>query len=217
MEEKQKLYMYLLISNKTGKIYLDDENICDVSLSEGDTIPLSKMYPDTRIEGPKQYTMGDLSSLCYAMGAKELRFHKDGQTRKVTLVAEKLRKAPYNHLTNQALCRAKQLNDFEQLLNLKDGFFFVPVRIDQQEEVEIYYVTAKHAKMEGESYFIAFTTFEEYQVWASSQKGYNPLKITYPSLRQIAGTHGWIINPKGNQLVLSDKILKMIDAGGENE
>ncbi len=214
MAEAEKLNMHLLVSVKTGKVYIDEEGICEISLSEPDAKKLPQGKRDVRVE-TKRYTMNDIGCLCYGAGADKIRFHKDGAVQLASLQPTRLKKAPYNHLTNQVICRAKQDENYSLLFQLSKGFFFVPVRIDQKDDVDIFYGTAKHARMEGESYFIAFSTIEEYQVWASKQDGYSPLKISYPALRQISGKHGWIINPQGNQLVLTDIVLAQIDKEAE--
>lgn len=214
MPEAEKYNMYLLESVKTGRIYLDETATCDIALTEKDALSMNTEKTGKAVSAPRRYSMIDIAGLCYGAGADKIRFHKDGTVQSVTLQAGKIKKAPYNHLTNQILCRAKQDANYALLYGLYEGYFFVPVRIEQSDDVDIYYVTAKHSRMETESYFIAFTTYEEYLIWASGQTGYKPLKIAYKSLRQIAGKHGWILNPKGNQLVLPNNILSQIDKRG---
>lgn len=211
MAKPEKLYMYLLESITTGKLYLSPENVCSISLTETDAPKMIERKEGVRIAGPKRYTMDDIASICYAIGADKIRFYKDGATMLKPLLSTGLIMAPYNHLTNQLICRAKQEGDASILMGLAEGgYFFVPVRIDQKDAVDIYYGTAKRSQ-DTESCFVCFSTIEEYRVWASNHTGYSPLKISYRSLRQIAGTHGWIINPQGNQLIMQEAFLSQID------
>lgn len=214
-KSQEKLTVYMLESTITGRLYLDNENVCDVSLSEEDKTLMPKGKTEVRVSSAKRYTMDEIASLCYAAGADAIRFYKSKSSKKATLHPERLISAPYNHLLNQLLCRAKQASDYSKLLRLSECSFFVPVRIEQEGEVDIFYATAKHARIEGLSYFITFSTIEEYQIWASAQHGYKPVKIGYEALRRVSGSHGWIINPQGNQLVLSNEILKRLEGGGK--
>ena len=67
--------------------------------------------------------------------------------------------------------------------------------------------------MKENRYFLAFSSLDEYNVWAEKVEGYNPIEITYDEMVELCGSDDCIINIFGARYILTQEKIRMIRQG----
>ena len=199
--------IYLIESALSNKPYIDTERTSYAFTNADDAENYAEGIEDVRVKSPQKYTSFDLCSLCYAAGADAIMIDLE---QKLIITRQMRAQHPYNHTLNGELALIKQTGDKQHLLNMKRCVFLVPVRIEHRPSVKIKYGIAKHKQNTVPPLYLAFSDLDEYRVWASENHDWDPIKVDFAALYRIASRRGVMINPTGNRIVITPKMLSDI-------
>lgn len=208
---------YTILSTKTGRHYLDQNNACYIYTSKDKAEEFVEKTKDTMIDGPKYYIIKEMMKECYDAGADSISFSVGDATEQIALYSDIMEREFCNHTASQVLAQIKQTRKRSLLAKLSDERFLVPAKIEEQENsVSILYSVAK-TEAGDKMLYVAFTDLSEYEVWRSHVSGWNVLEMGYTSLWRIARHHGVLLNPYGNRFVLKRSMMEEIPRRGKYE
>ncbi len=203
--------IYLVIFEKTGQPYITEDGNVYVFLKESDAHEFMQNSPGTAIKGPEYRTSEELCSDCYGAGALKIVIKIPGKNQERTEDLTRIKKKKYyNFELNHELNLLHETKKKKYLYGLADKKYIVPIKINTGSDVVIEYSIAK---MKENRYFLAFSSLDEYNVWAEKVEGYNPIEITYDEMVELCGSDDCIINIFGARYILTQEKIRMIRQG----
>lgn len=204
--------LYVLESTQTNAPYVDESGASHIFIHKEDAKKDAENYENVRISDPKFYTMDVMGKLCYSAGADAFSILIDGKSETIPIREQDLEIAYYNHALNRTLALIKQHKLQKDLCGITFCDFLVPVQVRQDDnDIQIVYCVAKHTQADIETLYLAFSNLNEFAIWSMDNPGWEVIRSDYQKLRGICGKHGFMINPSGNRLIVSSKMLKTID------
>jgi len=206
---------YPIMSSKTGKPYIDEENCCYVFTEEEEANEFAGDLP-VFVDGPKFYEMIELKSQCYAAGASTLCIITNGRKQTYHLEEKQVSPDYYNNTLNRILSQIKHRKKRKYLELLSNERYIVPAKIvTENDSVKILYAVAKNHN--GDMMYLAFSDLNEYMLWSSDREGWKPLEIGYDTLYRIGYHNGFLINVCGNRIIFKRKWFEYIDQHPKKE
>lgn len=209
---------YLLYSTATGKPYIDPHG--SVHAYKSEELARQANIPDT-MHKLITTTAYELFTLCYEAGAATLTWHTYSVTKTDALREQDLPIRYFNHTLCSTLAKIKQFHKKQDMYFLGGCEFLVPVRIlHEQAQIQVIYGTAQRSEDDKEWLYLAFSTLSEYEVWRSAaapDAAWRPLKLRFSSLREVCGSHGVLLNPAGDRLVIPPAWIRAITEKQEAE
>ena len=200
---------YSIMSSKTGKPYIDDENKCYVFTEEDAATEFSENLP-VFIDGPRFYELIELKSQCYAAGAKVLVIITEGKETAYSLEEKLVTPNYYNNTLNRLIAHIKQTKNRKYLEMLPDERFIVPAKVvNENDTVKILYAVARNQK--DDLMYLAFSDLNEYTLWSTGMDGWQPLEVSYNTLYRIGYHNGFLMNLHGNKIIIKRKWFEYID------
>ena len=204
--------LYVLESTQTNAPYVDENGASHIFIHKEDAEKDAENYEDVRISDPKFYTMAVMGKLCYSAGADAFNICVDGKSETIPIREQDLEIAYYNHALNRSLALIKQHKLPKDLCSITLCDFLVPAQVRQEEsDIQIVYCVAKHTQTDMETLYLAFSSLNEFALWSMDNPGWKVIQADYKKLRGICGKNGFMINPSGNRLIVSAKMLQRID------
>ena len=200
---------YVIMSSKTGKTYIDENNCCYVFTEEVAANNFIDSLP-AFVDGPKYYELMELKSQCYAAGAMTLVITTEGLEKTYPLEEKLVSPDYYNSTLNRLIAHIKQSKNRKYLESLRDERFIVPAKVvNEDDTVKILYAVAKNQN--DDMMYLAFSDLNEYMLWSSGVEGWHPLEISYDTLYRIGYHNGFLINVHGNKIIFKRKWFEYID------
>lgn len=196
---------YLIQSSVTKGLYLDADRCCYVFFSDTEAERFVGKYPDIEMGQKIFRNPQDLFAECYSAGALSVIIIENGQKETHKLNHRKVRRQFYNGDCNAAINLFKETKDVQYLRYVAACWFIVPIRINFEISPEIVYGTI-HLK-QNQYCFLAFSDMESYSEWDKTMVGWKPLLVNFDVMCQISKENGYIINPKGNALLLPANVM----------
>lgn len=204
--------IYLLESTKTNQPYITEDGACLFFLHEVDAQIKAQNITDVRVSTPRFYTIDVISKLCYTIGASKMVLFVKGKEEEFKLRESQLKCAFYNHQLASVVMQLKQTGLTKYLYDLALCEYIVPAKVQKNEdEIHIKYGIVRHITNKEEILYLAFTNLDEFAIWSTEVGEWSPLIVSYKRLRSICGNSGFFLNPRGNRLIITCNLLKMID------
>lgn len=203
--------IFILESTKTSRPYLDENGSCYVFIDERLAEEKKKEFPDTMLTQPRYYKMPELCEICYSAGADSMLLCTKKSMEKFPLIEARLEGGPYSHRLNKAIALLKQTKKIKYLYELAQCQYFVPAKVEQKDDVQIFYSIARHSMADLGTMYVVFSTKPEFDIWQQDNPGWSLIKVNYASLKNICGDNDIIINPMGNQMILRKKHILEIE------
>ena len=207
---------YPVISDKTGKIYIDKEFKCYLFeiKSEGDAFcgELKNVHLDkSRIFKQIEYCAG-----FYATGADAIYVKAANMSPAIVPIGkEDLLRQFYNHDLNKAILRLRQTSEKQYLIAFKHANFIAPAIIDSRSKGSYPVIHYSIATTKNESkFFTLFSTLQEFDEWNEKKQAskWQPLQVTLSKIERIRKKSAIVINPLSDRLILTDQQVKMVTA-----
>lgn len=211
---------HVIKSKKTSRPYVDINNGCYLFELRSEAENFTKQIKDTEFDNARYLKQAVFCTEFYSYGIDEI--HVKGARQKeivIPLSANDVARQFYNRETIRSLLRLKQTGKKQYLYELKNAFFISPVIIDPRPEKQYPIMHYSYASTTNKNtYFILFTTIQEYNLWNKEQKeSYKPLKIRLHQFRNIRKQNPVLINPMSDKIVLNDKQISLITKGINDE
>ena len=206
---------YTIMSSKTGKPYIDEENKCYVFTEEDAANEFSEDIP-VFVDGPRFYELIELKSQCYAAGATMLIIRTEGKDTSYPLEEKLVSPNYYNSTLNRLIAHIKQNKNRKYLELLPDERFIVPAKvINENDTVKILYAVARNQN--DDLMYLAFSDLNEYMLWNAGVEGWQPLEISYDTLYRIGYHTGFLMNVHGNKIIIKRRWFEYIDQHSKKE
>lgn len=209
--------MHLITSTLTQRPYIDERNNCymfELMREAGDFI---KNHPGTAYDSAKFYRQIICNDL-YAIGVEHIVI-KHANAASVTIDVDKngVKKQFYNVPASRLICQLKQTKKKKYLMELRDKTFIMPVLTDVRIKKHYPHLHYSYATFNGDDYnYLLFTTLQEFDKWNKTQDGkWKAIKTTLSKFDVIRKGKPIYINPLYEQVILTDKQLKLIKKTGE--
>lgn len=197
----------LIRSTVTKHIYLDTSRKAYAFFESYQADKFVASTEGTAADPPAFFDEKELRGQIFSDGGTSLVLSRGYETQLIPIGPRNVPLDFYRCDLNAWLNLLKETRQEIWLKKLFHEEFLVPVRIYNGDSPRIVYATARQAQ--AESYmFLAFTTLEEYNLWANKQPGWSPLSVTTGTMWQIGKKHGFLVNPFGNHIVLSGPLLQ---------
>lgn len=203
---------YTILSSKTKKPYIDDDNNCYIFDTLIDANKFVSNIKNAEISDLELIKSGLFISKLYSLGIDNIKLKQGVSNSYVTIPVEKedCKKRYYNRETTRNIVKLKQYSDKSYLRLLKDGTFISPIYIEPR--LPQRYGTLKYpfAKTpDSKKYFILFTDLEEFNKWNEDQsQKFKPLEVNLIKEERIRNNNPVIINPLSDKLVLNNAYIK---------
>ncbi len=217
-QKNKKKDAYLIISDITGRPYLDELR-CAYAFSSEDAAEdfaekIGRAHTWTAKGGIGVAEM----SRCYAAGANTLIERGGGKESRQTLLEDGMLRRHYNSELCADEARYIQTRQLDYIRSMRNCRFLVPVKIRNHPEMSVEYATAK---IPGMLYkYLAFSDLEEYGKWGGKNEGWEPLEVKAEVLARIGRKHGFLLDACGARLLISRGMLRnmflVTDSKGEN-
>lgn len=198
-----------IMHNETGRPYLDEEGACHVFISAKEARAFVKEKENVTASPPRFTEFRSAARTGFAGGAKALVLHAGAETSQAALSERDIARGFYNNQANRTLCMLKQTRKKRWLAELSKCHFLIPAKIDRKDGITILYGIVTRSDSDDFLY-LAFTDLDEYGLWAQKVEGWEPLKVGYHALHQIARNNGIMLNLYGNRFIVSKKMLGRI-------
>ena len=205
--------MHLIISPLTKHPYIDEQDNCYMFELMREASDYVKEKPGTAYDKAQFYRQIICSDL-YAIGAKRIIIKQANVSKPIEIEIDKssVKKQFYNVDTSRLVYQIKQTKKKKYLLKLIDRIFYMPVLIDVRVKKHYPHLHYSYATFNGDDLnYLLFTTLQEFDKWNESQNGkWKALETTLIKFESIRNGKAIFINPLHEQLILTDKQLKMI-------
>lgn len=201
---------FLISSGKTGGPYVTEKRESHLFDSEAYANVFAEQNPNTFPTGP---VYGDEKSLmrdCYAAGAETVVVHRKSEQESKEIPEDIMGTEYCLHDLAAAVSMLKQTKKKKYLKDMAETGIIVPVKIENEEDIVSIVYSAARTMDETETAYVAFSSLEEYRLWAARVEGFTPLEVRFRKLCRIAGRYGILINPYGNRLFLKPETLEFI-------
>lgn len=201
---------YIIMSQKTGKPYLTDDDHCKMFVSQ---IAAERFCMDKEglfVEGPNFTSNEDIMFSCKQAGALYLDICTDKKTdeKKIGYNPKKY----FNRDLNAAIFHLKDTKRSVYLKQMGDCMFIIPCLVEKGHEI-IYGA----AQIGDTLYTLAFSDLDEYNAWREADN-YRPLELSFTELIRASAGREIIINISGYRYVLTrQKIDKVLQAKEEKK
>ena len=190
----------VVLFEKTHTPYITEEGESFVYISKEDSTGFLKTHPGSVLSEFQKYAAEELCSMCYSAGASKIRLVlKGGKKERCEDLSRFPIKKYYNPTLNRIYNLLRETRKKEYLYELDKEKFIVPIKIQNGIDLHIEYSVAK---INDKSYFLAFTSLEEFNLWASRVEGYEAVEIQYEELIELSNDDDIIINVFGARYIL---------------
>lgn len=198
----------LVVFEKTSSPYITPDGDAFVYLREEDFREFSKKHPGSVLSDFKKYDVEELCKRCYGAGALRIRvIMSGGKNERCEDLLRNPIKGYVNHSLNYNINLLRETKKKEYLYELYKEKFIVPIKIQNDPVLTIEYSIAQVNEI---SYFLAFTSLEEFDLWKSKVGGYEALEVKYDEMIELSDGDDIILNVYGARYILDkDKIQKI--------
>lgn len=217
---------YLIISELTRKVYIDERRNSYLFRNEGEAYAFSADVAGTGVmecEAPGKHIFSE----CFSAGAKVLKERSGDKEIIHTIKEEMLVRRYYNNNLSASIARYMHTKNMEYIRAMKICSFIVPVRIINSPYASIRYPVV-FSPGKASYAFIAFTDLEEYgkwkrkqgeAEWISEEKDYvwMPMLIDCSALVRLSREHGVVLDLFGAGMYLGKKMIaEYLDGTNDN-
>lgn len=198
----------LVVYEKTSSPYITADGDAFVYIREEDFRKFLRDHQGAVLSDFKKHDVEELCKLCYGAGALKIRVvMPGGKNERCEDLLRNPIKGYVNRTLNYNINLLHETKKKEFLYALDKEKYIVPIRIRNKPKISIEYSIAK---ISNESYFLAFTSLEEFDLWHSKVGGYEALEVRYDELVELANGDDIILNIFGARYILDQEKIKKI-------
>lgn len=204
--------MHLINSTLTKRPFLDERDNCYMFELMREASDFVKDHPGTEY-GKAQFHRQIVCNDLYAIGAKHIVIkHANATAVSVEIDKNSVKKQFYNVPASRLVALIKQTKKKKYLLELNNQTFYMPILIDVRVPKHYPHLHYSYATFNGDDYnYLLFTTLQEFDKWNEAQDNkWKALETTLVKFDSIRKGKSIYINPLYEQLILTDKQLKLI-------
>ena len=204
--------LYVISSTYTGRVYMDEQRTVYAFLNPEQAEEFTEEHPGTDVLHPTFYTEEQLIDSMYSHGADRIIVTNRKDVLEVKTYESQGVHVPTNHDLNGAITLLRDFKKEAMLKDLGKCEYLIPTKIKDGSQIS--YAVLKHPVEELGFLYLAFSDLTEFNAWAAEVGGYEPLKVPFARLKEIAKKSGLMINPCGNRVILTEAMLSKISASG---
>lgn len=199
---------HILRSNKTKKPYIDENKQCYVIEGISDIKEMVKNIPDTYYDKKSTLNQSIYCNEFYSEGIEKIVFRPLKKEEMVIDITKgDIKKRFYaNKDANFNLLLLTETSKKKYLRNLKSCSFITPVVLDPRQTKQYPKIHYCSAKIEEKTYFILFSTLQEFDKWNEGQGNtWKPLEVHFKDIEKERKGNDVLVNPLSEKLIIANK------------
>lgn len=201
---------YIIRSSKTKKPFLDTEYNCYLFETMNDANKFVNTHKDLYFDPCSFLQDNVFITEFYSYGINNIIIKTaKGDLTSVPLKDETGQKKQfYNISAQREILRLKQTGEKKYVRNLKNNNFIIPLKISERHKQMYPFIKYGIAVYNNKSYYIAFTTVQEFDSWNHTQNyAFQPLLISFEELSKLKKKGNILINPLSEVIPLTNEQL----------
>ncbi len=201
---------YLLLSKRTKRPYITEECVSYCFESTNAAEATLKSFPDVELGDPEIVEQKMILTDIFCRGAEKMTIvFRNGEQKIIELSLDDFPVGNYNIDTCRAFALALQTNKKKYLRELLSLPIYIPISTPGRKKGFYPQIEYMGATTSSETYFLAFTSLDEYSKWIKkTEVNTGALCTPLHTLNKLRKKRSVIINPASEKLILTDEMMR---------